>query len=90
MMLLCWNVSDNAPVGRRCLRVLAIGSSSANSPGELLFTVGEDADAGFVVQRGAFRITRKTAAATRSSSPGTLIASLHWWWRWSGLRRRWL
>ena len=45
-------------LGSDALRVLAIGSEQREfARGELLFTVGEDADAGFVVQRGAFRVS---------------------------------
>lgn len=44
-------------LGATALRMLAIGSEQRNfARGDVLFTEGEDADAGFIVQRGAFRI----------------------------------
>ena len=44
-------------LGRDSLRMLAIGSEQRNfAQGDLLFRAGDDADAGYVVQRGAFRI----------------------------------
>ena len=46
--------------------MLAIGSEQRDfSRGDLLFNAGDDADAGFVVQRGAFRV--EDGAAPRSS-----------------------
>ena len=44
-------------LGNTALRMLAIGSEQRDVPrGDHLFKQGEDADSGFVVQRGAFRI----------------------------------
>ena len=43
-------------LGRESLRMLAIGSEQRDVPrGDCLFRQGDDADSGFVVQRGAFR-----------------------------------
>ena len=39
------------------LRMLAIGSEQRDfARGDLLFNSGDDADAGYIVQRGAFRV----------------------------------
>ena len=44
-------------LGTTALRMLAIGSEQRDfARGDLLFNAGDDADAGFIVQRGAFRI----------------------------------
>src|ERR1700722_3454940 len=44
-------------LGTTSLRMLAIGSEQRDfARGDLLFAAGDDADAGFVVQRGAFRV----------------------------------
>jgi CRP-like cAMP-binding protein len=65
-------------LGNAALRVLAIGSEQREfERGDLLFTVGEDADAGFVVQRGAFRITADDGSSPEIvAGPGTLIGEL--------------
>jgi CRP-like cAMP-binding protein len=45
-------------LGRAALRILAIGAESRYvNDGEVLFNAGEPADAGFVVQQGAFNLT---------------------------------
>ena len=55
-------------LGRQALRVLAIGSEQRDFVrGDVLFDIGDDADAGFVVQRGAFR--HSTTASAPKSSP---------------------
>jgi CRP-like cAMP-binding protein len=44
-------------LGRDALRILAIGAESRYvHSGEVLFNVGDEADAGFVVQEGSFRL----------------------------------
>jgi len=44
-------------LGSASLRMLAIGSEQRNfEHGDFLFSAGDEADAGFIVQRGAFRI----------------------------------
>ena len=65
-------------LGTDALRVLAIGSEQRDfERGELLFTVGEDADAGFVVQRGAFRVSMDDGSGYEIVvGPGTLIGEL--------------
>src|SRR5258708_11442057 len=44
-------------LGTTALRMLAIGSEQRDfARGDLLFNAGDDADAGYIVQRGAFRV----------------------------------
>ena len=44
-------------LGRDALRILAIGAESRYvHGGEVLFSVGDDADAGFVIQEGSFNL----------------------------------
>ena len=63
-------------LGRDALRMLAIGSEQREfRRGELLFTAGDDADAGFVVQRGSFRIADEQGAEM-TAGPGALIGEL--------------
>jgi len=63
-------------LGRESLRMLAIGSEQRDVPrGGLLFQHGDDADSGFVVQRGAFRID-DGAGAEMTVGPGALLGEL--------------
>ena len=63
-------------LGTDALRMLAIGSEQRNvARGDLLFNEGDDADAGFIVQRGAFRIGNG-AGAEVVAGPGALIGEL--------------
>jgi CRP-like cAMP-binding protein len=63
-------------LGTTALRMLAIGSEQRNfARGDVLFTEGEDADAGFIVQRGAFRIA-DGGGAEIIAGPGALIGEL--------------
>src|SRR6202040_2391364 len=63
-------------LGTAALRMLAIGSEQRNfSRGEWLFNEGDDADAGFIVQRGAFRVEDGGGAET-VAGPGALIGEL--------------
>ncbi len=63
-------------LGNAALRMLAIGSEQRNfGRGDLLFSQGDEADAGFVVQRGAFRIEDDTGAEI-IVGPGALIGEL--------------
>ena len=44
-------------LGTASLRMLAIGSEQRDfSPGDYLFNSGDEADAGYIVQRGAIRV----------------------------------
>jgi CRP-like cAMP-binding protein len=63
-------------LGRESLRMLAIGSEQRTVySGEHLFKQGEEADSGFVVQRGAFRVDDGAGAQT-TAEPGMLIGEL--------------
>jgi len=63
-------------LGTDALRMLAIGSEQRNvARGDLLFNEGEDAEAGFIVQRGALRI-ENGAGAEIVAGPGALIGEL--------------
>ncbi len=63
-------------LGTAALRMLAIGSEQRESrAATALFNAGDDADAGFVVQRGAFRI-EDGGGAEIVAGPGALIGEL--------------
>jgi len=63
-------------LGDASLRMLAIGSEQRNlARGDYLFKQGDDADAGFVVQRGKLRITDDNGAEVVANS-ATLIGEL--------------
>jgi CRP-like cAMP-binding protein len=63
-------------LGTTALRMLAIGSEQRDfARGDRLFTAGDDADAGFIVQRGAFRI-EDDGGAEMIAGPGALIGEL--------------
>jgi CRP-like cAMP-binding protein len=63
-------------LGSSSLRMLAIGSEQRNfERGDYLFNAGEEADAGFIVQRGAFRVD-DGGSAEIIAGPGTLIGEL--------------
>ena len=63
-------------LGMDSLRTLAIGSEVRDVPrGDHLFHQGDNADSGFVVQRGAFRID-DGAGAEMVAGPGTLLGEL--------------
>ncbi|CAN5549381.1 cyclic nucleotide-binding domain-containing protein [soil metagenome] len=65
-------------LGTAALRVLAIGSEQQDfARGSVLFRLGDDADCGYVVQRGAFRISLDDGSAHEViAGPGTLIGEL--------------
>ena len=55
--------------------MLAIGSEQRDfSPGDYLFNAGDEADAGYIVQRGAFRV--EDGGAEVVAGPGALIGEL--------------
>src|SRR3954447_16603158 len=63
-------------LGTTAMRMLAIGSEQRDlASGDVLFRAGDDADAGFIVQRGAFRIA-DGAGAQVIAGPGSLIGEL--------------
>jgi CRP-like cAMP-binding protein len=62
-------------LGNTALRMLAIGSEQRDfARGDQLFNAGDDADAGYVVQRGAFRV--EDGGAEVIAGPGDLIGEL--------------
>src|SRR5260221_5449937 len=65
-------------LGTAALRVLAIGSEQQEfARGSVLFRLGDDADCGYVVQRGAFRISLDDGSDYEViAGPGTLIGEL--------------
>jgi CRP-like cAMP-binding protein len=63
-------------LGMTALRMLAIGSEPRDfAQGDVLFKAGDDADAGYIVQRGAFRI-EDGAGAEIVAGLGALIGEL--------------
>jgi CRP-like cAMP-binding protein len=63
-------------LGRESLRMLAIGSEQKEVPrGDFLFRQGDDADSGYVIQRGSFRVD-DGAGAEMTVGPGTLLGEL--------------
>jgi len=63
-------------LGSSSLRMLAIGSEHKDIPrGDYLFKRGDEADAGFVVQRGALRVEDGSGAEV-TAGPGALIGEL--------------
>jgi len=63
-------------LGTAALRMLAIGSEQRDlARGDVLFNAGDEADAGFIVQRGAFRIKDDTGAEI-VAGPRALIGEL--------------
>lgn len=63
-------------LGNASLRMVAIGSEQRDFVrGGVLFNQGDDADAGYVVQRGAFRV-EDGAGAEMIAGPGALIGEL--------------
>ena len=66
-------------LGRGALRILAIGAESRYvHSGETLFAVGDDADGGYVVQEGSFRLSPRGGDTIRSIrvGVGTLLGEL--------------
>jgi CRP-like cAMP-binding protein len=62
-------------LGNTALRMLAIGSEQRDfAGGDQLFNAGDEADAGYVVQRGAFRV--EDGGAEIIAGPGALIGEL--------------
>ena len=63
-------------LGTTSLRMLAIGSEQRDfACGDVLFNSGDDADAGYIVQRGAFRIEDGSGVEI-IAGPGALIGEL--------------
>lgn len=73
-------VPSFAVLGRDALRILAIGAENRRvQTGEVLFTVGEAADSGYVVQDGSFALkadSTDSPAAEVTAMRGTLLGEL--------------
>jgi CRP-like cAMP-binding protein len=66
-------------LGRGALRILAIGVESRYvHSGEVLFRTGDEADSGFVVQEGSFRLAISASENSKSITvgPGSLLGEL--------------
>ena len=66
-------------LGRAALRILAIGAESRYvHSGEVLFSAGDAADAGFIVQEGTFSLTTRRTEGGESMvvGRGTLLGEL--------------
>jgi CRP-like cAMP-binding protein len=66
-------------LGRGALRILAIGAENRYvHRNEVLFTAGDAADSGFVVQEGSFRLAARPSDGGRNLvvGPGTLLGEL--------------
>jgi CRP-like cAMP-binding protein len=67
------------PLGRAALRILAIGADSRYvHSGEVLFSAGDPADSGFVVQEGSFNLASPAEDGPKPIrvGPGTLLGEL--------------
>ncbi|NVN85886.1 MAG: cyclic nucleotide-binding domain-containing protein [Rhodopseudomonas sp.] len=65
-------------LGTASLRMLAIGSDQRDlGRGDVLFKAGDEADAGYVVQRGSFQILPADGSKHEiTAGPGTLLGEL--------------
>jgi CRP-like cAMP-binding protein len=67
-------------LGFSALQILAIGSEARElQPGEVLFTAGEAADGGYIIQEGALRLDLPGAGSSGADivvGPGTLLGEL--------------
>ena len=64
-------------LGRAALRILAIGAESRYvHSGERLFGAGDQADSGYVVQEGSFRLTTPATDKSVTVGVGTLLGEL--------------
>src|ERR1700761_4659520 len=64
-------------LGRDALRILAIGAESRYvHGGEVLFTVGDPADAGYVIQDGSFTLKTDNTEWSLAEMPATRGALL--------------
>ncbi len=64
-------------LGRQALRILAIGAETRYiHSGEALFTAGDEADGGFVVQEGRFSLSSAAGGADVTVGPCALIGEI--------------
>ena len=71
-------VPSFAMLGRDALRILAIGAESRYvHQGEVLFSVGDTTDCGYVIQEGSFGLTTNSKSVGEVvAGPGTLLGEL--------------
>ena len=73
---------ERIPIFRRlgsgALRIVAIGAESYSvEAGQVLFTVGETADGGYIIQRGSFSLsTERGNESEVVAGPGTLLGEM--------------
>jgi CRP-like cAMP-binding protein len=64
-------------LGRQALRILAIGAVTRQvDRGEVLFSAGEQADGGFVIQKGSFRLSQSEDGEEITVGPCTLLGEV--------------
>ena len=65
-------------LGREALRILAIGAETRIvAQGDVLFTAGETADCGYIIQQGSFLLTSTSKAlGDVVAGPGTLLGEV--------------
>ena len=65
-------------LGREALRILAIGAESRAVPaGDVLFTAGETADCGYIIQEGSFHLASSSKVlGDVTAGPGTLLGEV--------------
>jgi CRP-like cAMP-binding protein len=65
------------PLGRAALRILAIGAETRHlNAGDVLFSAGETADGGYVVQAGRFSLQAAEGGNELTVGPGTLLGEV--------------
>jgi CRP-like cAMP-binding protein len=64
-------------LGRPALRILAIGAETRLIPGgEVLFSAGDEADGGFVIQEGRFNLSSSEDGRDLTVGPCTLLGEV--------------
>ena len=64
-------------LGRQALRILAIGAETRQvNRGEVLFSAGQQADGGFVIQEGSFRLSQSEDGREITVGPCTLLGEV--------------
>jgi CRP-like cAMP-binding protein len=64
-------------LGRQALRILAIGAVTRQvDRGEVLFSAGEQADGGFVIQQGSFKLSPSEDGEEITVGPCTLLGEV--------------
>ena len=64
-------------LGRAALRILAIGAETRHlRDGEILFSAGDQADGGYVIQAGQFSLKASEDGNERTVGPHTLVGEV--------------